>query len=158
MHGAQFGAMPHGESLQKIQSSPHYRDGQFQNRSITPQLTEGASFFKVLRKFFFDKSEPRIPPAPLPSVKTDLLNLDNEKNILVWFGHSSYFMQIDGRTFLVDPVFSGNASPLSFTTKSFKGSDIYSVRDLPDIDYLIITHDHWDHLDYKTILQLKPKS
>ena len=66
-------------------------------------------------------------------------------------------MQIDGRTFLVDPVFSGNASPLSFTTKSFKGSDIYTVPDLPNIDYLFISHDHWDHLDYKTILQLKPK-
>ncbi len=157
MHGAQFGAMPQGESLQKIRSSPHYRDGQFQNLSITPQLTEGAGFFKILKKFFFDKSEVRIPPAPLPSIKTDLLNLDKEKNILVWFGHSSYFMQIDGRTFLVDPVFSGNASPLSFTTKSFKGSDIYTVRDLPDIDYLIISHDHWDHLDYKTILRLKPK-
>jgi L-ascorbate metabolism protein UlaG (beta-lactamase superfamily) len=157
MHGAQFGANPLGESLQKIRASPNYRDGQFQNLSNTPQLTEGASFFKILKKFFFDKSELRTPPAPLPSIKTDLLNLNKDKNILVWFGHSSYFMQIDGRTFLVDPVFSGNASPLRFTTKSFKGSDIYSVSDFPEIDYLIISHDHWDHLDYRTILQLKLK-
>src|ERR1700688_4564196 len=127
MRGAQFGALPQGESLQKILASPHYRDGQFQNLSDTPQLTEGASLFGILKKFFFDKSEQRVPPAPLPSVKTDLLNLNKNKNILVWFGHSSYFMQIDGRTFLVDPVFSGNASPLKFTTKSFKGSDIYTV-------------------------------
>ncbi len=157
MNSAQFGATPHGESLQKIRSSPHYRNGRFQNLSITPQLTEGAGFFSILKKFFFDKSEQRIPPAPLPSIKTDLLNLNKDQNILVWFGHSSYFMQIDGRTFLVDPVFSGNASPLSFTTKSFKGSDIYSVKDFPEIDYLIISHDHWDHLDYKTVLQLNPK-
>lgn len=157
MHGAQFGALPQGESLQKIRSSPHYRDGQFQNLNNTPQLTEGANIFKILKKFFFDKGEQRIPRASLPSIKTDLLNLNKDKNILVWFGHSSYFMQIDGKTFLVDPVFSGSASPLSFTTKSFKGSDIYSVQDFPDIDYLIISHDHWDHLDYKTILQLKPK-
>jgi L-ascorbate metabolism protein UlaG (beta-lactamase superfamily) len=66
-------------------------------------------------------------------------------------------MQIDGKKFLVDPVFSGNASPVKFTTKSFKGSDVYSVADMPSIDYLFITHDHWDHLDYETILQLKPK-
>jgi L-ascorbate metabolism protein UlaG (beta-lactamase superfamily) len=157
MHGAQFGALPYGESLQKIRASPHYRDGQFQNLSNTPQLTEGASFFGILKKFFFDKSEQRVPPASLPSVKTDLLNLNKDKNILVWFGHSSYFMQIDGRTFLVDPVFSGNASPLRFTTKSFKGSDIYTVPDFPAIDYLIISHDHWDHLDYRTVLQLKSK-
>ena len=93
----------------------------------------------------------------LPSKKTDLKNLDSRKNVLVWFGHSSYFIQVDGKKILVDPVFSGNASPLSFTTKSYAGTDVYTVDDFPEIDYLIITHDHWDHLDYKTILKLKPK-
>jgi L-ascorbate metabolism protein UlaG (beta-lactamase superfamily) len=157
MHGAQFGAPPAGARLEKIKHSPNYRDGQFQNLSHTPQLTEGASLFSVLKEFLFDKSKQKVPPAPLPSKKTNLLNLNAGENVLVWFGHSSYFMQVDGKTILVDPVFSGNASPLKFTTKSFKGSDIYTVADLPEIDYLFITHDHWDHLDYKTVLQLKSK-
>jgi L-ascorbate metabolism protein UlaG (beta-lactamase superfamily) len=152
-----FGAVPRGDELNLIQQSPRYKNGQFQNESNTPSLTEGASFFSVLREFLFDKSKQRIPTSPVPSIKTDLLHLDPRKNLLVWFGHSSYFMQVDGKTVLVDPVFSGNASPLSFTTKSFSGSDIYSADDLPGIDYLFITHDHWDHLDYKTIVQLKPK-
>jgi L-ascorbate metabolism protein UlaG (beta-lactamase superfamily) len=152
-----FGTPPAGERLRKIQNSPNFRNEQFQNRSHTPALTEGASYYKILKQFFFDKNAKKIPSAPLPSIKTDLLHADPDKNILVWFGHSSYFMQIDGKTILVDPVFSGNASPLPFTTKSFNGSDIYTVNDLPPIDYLFITHDHWDHLDYKTILQLKPK-
>ncbi len=64
-------------------------------------------------------------------------------------------MQIDGRRFLVDPVFSGSASPFSFMTRAFKGTDRYSVDDLPAIDYLVITHDHYDHLGYKTILRLR---
>jgi L-ascorbate metabolism protein UlaG (beta-lactamase superfamily) len=157
MHGAQFGARSSGEKPERILKSPHYRNGQFQNIHHTPQLTEGASMIGIFGKFFFANKAGRIPSCPLPSVKTDLLNLDRDKNILVWFGHSSYFMQIRGKTILVDPVFSGNASPLRSTTKSFKGSDIYSVQDLPLIDYLFITHDHWDHLDYKTILQLKSK-
>ena len=72
-------------------------------------------------------------------------------------GHSSYFIQIDGKKVLVDPVFSGNASPVSFTTKAYDGSDVYTYDDIPDLDYLIITHDHWDHLDYPTIMALKPK-
>jgi L-ascorbate metabolism protein UlaG (beta-lactamase superfamily) len=156
MHQPPFGRRPTGIRLKKIQHSPHYHNSRFQNQSHTPALTEGESFLKVLRKFFFDNNAQKIPPAPLPSVKTDLLNLDPSRNLLVWFGHSSYFMQIDGKTFLVDPVFSGNASPLRFTTKSFKGSDIYHAKDLPPIDYLFITHDHWDHLDYKTVLKLKP--
>jgi L-ascorbate metabolism protein UlaG (beta-lactamase superfamily) len=157
IHSRPFGASPRRDALKIFQASPRYKNGRFQNESNTPSLTEGAGFFSVLREFLFDKSKQRIPPSPLPSVKTDLLHLDPHKNLLVWFGHSSYFMQVDGKTILVDPVFSGNASPLSFTTKSFKGSDIYSVNDLPGIDYLFITHDHWDHLDYKTIAQLKPK-
>jgi L-ascorbate metabolism protein UlaG (beta-lactamase superfamily) len=111
----------------------------------------------MLKEFLFDKSKQNIPPAPLPSRKTNLHHLDLNKNILVWFGHSSYFMQIDGKRILVDPVFSGNASPIRFTTRSFAGSDIYSVSDMPDIDYLFITHDHWDHLDYRSIVQLKNK-
>lgn len=72
-------------------------------------------------------------------------------------GHSSYYFQLDKKRFLVDPVFSGNASPIPGTTKAFAGSDIYNADDFPPIDFLIISHDHYDHLDYKTIKELKPK-
>jgi L-ascorbate metabolism protein UlaG (beta-lactamase superfamily) len=158
IHGKPFGASPSGQRLKKIQQSPLYRNGQFQNRSPTPSLTKGASFLGVLREFVFDRDKRNIPTSPLPSVKTDLLHLSPTEDILVWFGHSSYFMQVEGKTILVDPVFSGNASPLFFTTKSFAGSDIYTTEDLPMIDFLFISHDHWDHLDYKTVLKLIPKT
>ncbi len=157
MHTARFGAPPAGQRLRKIRHSLNYQNGQFQNLSDTPMLSEDGSYFKVLKEFLFDKTKNKKPSLTLPSVKTNLLNLEPYKNVLVWFGHSSYFMQIDGKTILVDPVFSGNASPLRFTTKSFKGSDIYTTDDFPTIDYLFITHDHWDHLDYKTVLRLKSK-
>lgn len=157
INGAPFGALPSLADLKKIQQLPYFHNGQFQNLSFTPSLTEGVGFFGVLKEFLFNKSKKNFPRAPLPSKKTDLHQLDLNKNILVWFGHSSYYIQIDGKRILVDPVFSGNASPLRSTTKSFAGSDIYDVSDMPEIDYLFITHDHWDHLDYKTILQLKTK-
>ena len=80
-----------------------------------------------------------------------------DKPVIVWFGHSSYFIKIQNSTFLIDPVFSGNAAPVSCMVKSFEGSDIYTTDDFPGIDYLVLTHDHYDHLDYKTILKLKPK-
>ncbi|MDB5280141.1 MAG: beta-lactamase [Ferruginibacter sp.] len=152
-----FGRRPAGERLEKIKKSPNYRDGQFQNISFTPDLTDGANFFTVLKEFFFDRSKRSKPAATLPSKKMDLLNLSPDENILVWFGHSSYFMQLDGKTILVDPVLSGSASPIRFTTTSFKGSDVYAPADFPEIDYLFITHDHWDHLDYDTVIKLKPK-
>jgi L-ascorbate metabolism protein UlaG (beta-lactamase superfamily) len=90
----------------------------------------------------------------VPSVKTDLRGLDPSKNLIVWFGHSSYLIQVDGKRILVDPVFF-KASPVSFINRAFPGTKIYKPEDMPDIDYLVITHDHWDHLDYKTVKRLR---
>ena len=157
MNQAKFGKHPSGKRLELVKQSPNWRDGAFQNLSPTPALTEGVSFFKVFTQFFFGKKIDVKPTKPLPSEKVDLLHLDPAQDVLVWFGHSSYFLQLDGITFLVDPVLSGAASPVSFTTNAFAGTDRYKVEDLPKIDFLLITHDHWDHLDYETVLQLKSK-
>jgi len=157
MQSARFGRKPSGNRLVRIQNAANYKNGQFQNQSITPDLAEGATYTKVFTKFFFGKDRRSKPSQPLPSRKTDLKNLDPAENVIVWFGHSSYFIQADGRTILVDPVFSGSASPIPVTTRAFAGSDVYTVEDFPPIDYLFISHDHWDHLDYQTVLKLKPK-
>lgn len=157
MQQSKMGSYASGDRLEIIKRSLQYSNGKFQNQSHTPSLTEGASFFSVLKEFFLDKKPRRKPAGILPSVKTDLLHLQKDENILVWMGHSSYFMQVDGKTILVDPVLSGAASPISFTTKSFAGADIYNTDDIPEIDLLFITHDHWDHLDHSTIKKLKPK-
>ena len=154
---AQFGRISTGERLTRIQNSLHYKDGNFQNQSLTPQLTGDKGYVSVMYNFLFGDHKGVTPVDEIPSMKTDLSTLDVSDDILVWFGHSSYFIQIDGKRILVDPVFSGAASPVSFTTKAFKGTDRYTVDDLPAIDYLFISHDHWDHLDYETIIQLKPK-
>lgn len=153
----QFGKLPTGTELERVKHSSNYRDGKFQNIHDTPNLEEGVSYYTVMRKFFFAKSKRSKPAAALPSAKADLHTLPADKDILVWFGHSSYFIQVDGKKILVDPVFSGSVSPIRITTKSFKGTDVYSAEDMPVIDYLFISHDHWDHLDYDTMLKLKPK-
>ena len=157
MNQAQFGKAPSGERLKRIEHSSNFRNGQFQNLNFTPTFAEDVSKFEMIRDGIFKISKRKAPSVSLPSVKTNLFDLDPQKDLLVWFGHSSYFMQIDGKKILVDPVFSGSASPFSFMVKSFKGSDVYSPEEIPPIDYLIITHDHWDHLDYKTVVELKPK-
>jgi L-ascorbate metabolism protein UlaG (beta-lactamase superfamily) len=152
-----FGSTPSGESLQRIKTSPNYNNGKFKNQSHTPDLTEGTSYYAVLKEFLFKNKPRKKPSQTLPSAKTNLLQLKREEDVLVWMGHSSYFMQVDGKTILVDPVLSGAASPLSFTTRSFAGADIYTTGDIPEIDFLFISHDHWDHLDYDTIKKLQPK-
>lgn len=157
LNQAKFGKSPTGERLERIRKSVNYNNGSFQNQSFTPVMAEDVSYFAVIKEVLFSRSKRNSPKDILPSKKTNLLTLDPETDVLVWFGHSSYFMQIDGKKILVDPVMSGHASPFSFTVKSFGGSDVYSPDDFPEIDYLFITHDHWDHLDYKTVLKLKPK-
>ena len=157
MQQPHFGKMPSGKRLEKILTAPNFRDGKFQNESFTPDLKEGVSYFTVFKDFFFNKSTRNIPSVKLPSKKTNLLNLSPEKNVLVWFGHSSYFLQIDGKKILMDPVLSGSASPVKFTTRSFAGSDVYTPEEIPLIDYLFLSHDHWDHLDFETITKLRPQ-
>ena len=157
MQQPQFGKAPSGERLERIQKSPYYKNGAFDNVSFTPQLAEDASMTKVMFRFLFGKNGHAKPQQNFKFTKTNLKNLNPNQNIYVWMGHSSYFIQIDGKKILVDPVFSGNASPVSFTTKAFDGADLYSAEDIPELDYLIISHDHWDHLDYETVKKLHPK-
>jgi L-ascorbate metabolism protein UlaG (beta-lactamase superfamily) len=154
----QFGKAPSGERLVRIQQSLHFKDGTFQNATETPTYAEGYGFWGELRKQIFKKYPRRSPVDTIPSVKTDLLHLPADTNLLVWFGHSSYFMQVHGKRILVDPVFSGTISPIPGTSKAFMGTDRYTVADLPEIDYLLISHDHYDHLDYETIVALKDKT
>jgi L-ascorbate metabolism protein UlaG (beta-lactamase superfamily) len=151
-----FGKNPSGSRLERIQRSPNYRDGAFQNPEPTEEIRKGASMTKMLRDFL-NKPKDTTPPHALPSVKTDLKTLSADKPVIVWFGHSSYLLKVGATTILVDPVFSGNASPVRFFGKSFPGSDVYTPDDMPPIDYLILTHDHYDHLDYQTIVKLIPK-
>jgi L-ascorbate metabolism protein UlaG (beta-lactamase superfamily) len=154
---SKFGKQSSGERLERIKKSPNYKNGSFRNISPTPVFAEGYNSWQIGKEFMFVKNKNGSPEGEIPSVKTDLINLDKKKDILVWFGHSSYFMQIDGKRILVDPVFSGHASPFSFSIKAFRGSDIYTTDDMPYIDYLILSHDHWDHLDYETLTRLRSK-
>src|SRR6185437_1702262 len=151
-----FGKNPTGKRLERIEKSPNYKNGFFQNLSPTEMLLKEASYFKMMRDYF-NKPKTTEPAQPLPSVKTDLKNLKADKPTIVWFGHSSYLIKSASATILVDPVFSGNASPFSFFAKAFRGADIYKPNDFPEIDILVLTHDHYDHLDYKTITEIEPK-
>ena len=153
----QFGKLPSGERLSRIEKSPHYKNGSFHNLIESPTISKGYSFAGELYKTVFKTYPRRSPVDSLPSVKTDLLKIPVDSNLAVWFGHSSVFIQLHKKRFLIDPSFSGKASPLPWGTRAYKGSNIYSAADIPPIDYLLISHDHYDHLDYETVVALKDK-
>ena len=148
--------MPRGERLERIRRSPNYRDGQFRNLHPTPQMTSGKGFAGSMWGILFGSKERREPASALPVLKPDLHRLERAEDALVWFGHSSYLLQLDGVRLLVDPVLTYKW-PMSLFFSPFKGTDVFSPEDMPDIDCLIVTHDHWDHLDYRTVMQLKER-
>ncbi|WP_233589264.1 MBL fold metallo-hydrolase [Gynurincola endophyticus] len=157
MQQPQFGRAPAGERLTKVEQSPNYKNGKFRNLIEKPTITEGYSMAGEIYKMLFKKFPRTAPVDSLPTIKTNLKQLDINENVLVWFGHSSVYIQIEGKRILIDPVFSERASPIPWGPKAYKGTNIYSADDMPEIDYLLISHDHYDHLDYPTILALEDK-
>ena len=155
-----FGRLPRGERLARILSSPNYRAGAFQNLPsryqppFRPDDGRGGVFPAL-----FKKNALRLVPKPgeIPVLKSDLRALDRARDAFVWFGHSSYFLQLGGVRILVDPVFH-MASPVSFLLgEPFPGTDIFKPDEMPAIDVLLITHDHWDHLDCETVTALRDR-
>ncbi|MCJ7932393.1 MAG: MBL fold metallo-hydrolase [Chryseobacterium sp.] len=159
INGKAFGAVPKGKRLERIRQSRQYQNKQFQNISYTPSIAEGYNTWKVTYDFFLGKKDPLLKPLKdIPSIHTDLKKIDKNKDVLVWLGHSSYYLQTDGVSFLIDPVLSLYGSPFKYFNKAFKGADIFKPEDIPDIDYLVITHDHFDHLDYPTVTSIKDRT
>lgn len=159
LKSAPFGRPASGARAARVAASPNWKDGAFARVEPTEILTSKgrggvlAAWWKFLTESYPDLS----PSAPLPSKKTDLNALPPGRDVLVWMGHSSFFLRLGGKNILVDPVFSGSCSPVPFLGRAYPGSDVYSPDDMPEIDVLAISHDHWDHLDYKTIVSLRPK-
>ncbi len=158
MQQKSFGKLPSGARKQRIEKSPNYKDGAFQNLTKTVMLAEDASYFSMMREFFKDKPG-RYPQTAVPVVKTDLNTFQTDAPALIWFGHSSYLLLISGKRILIDPVFSDRPSPVQYLgTKSFNGARAYGPDDFPQLDLILITHDHYDHLDYNSIAALKSKA
>ena len=155
-----FGRQPEGERLAGFQASSNFKGGKFQNTVPTPMLVEGQSTLKILWDNLLADSVRLRPEEPLPTVRLDLTDpqvLDRSRDMVIWLGHSSYFIQLGGKRILVDPVFSDHGAPFSFANRIFPGTDLYAAANMPKIDVLVISHDHWDHLDHQTVVDLMPK-
>ncbi|HTP72380.1 MAG TPA: MBL fold metallo-hydrolase [Burkholderiaceae bacterium] len=151
----QFGGELAGERLARARANPHYRDGRFVNPLPPAEYTWGYAW--TLLKGTLFGSEVRVPPGALPVVPVTAASLatppPNPGLRAFWIGHASLYVEIDGVRLLFDPVFSEHASPFALGPKRFHPPPI-ALADLPPIDAVLITHDHYDHLDLRTIEQL----
>ncbi len=140
-----------------IKTSPQYRNGKFENGTpkTGPSTKKAAS---TMWDFFF-KGENRTPEKKPPIKKVDLniFNKDAKKQLSsTWLGHSSLMINIDNYKILIDPVFEKKVSPLGPTR--FNGEVPLDINDLPQIDLVIISHNHYDHLNKFSIQRLKQKT
>ncbi len=147
------------KTIQRLEKSPNYRDGKFHNLIETESLV--TSVFQLTADAYLEES-PDCIPKYVPVYDTlsyeELESLDNNSNFAVWIGHSSVLLKIAGKYILTDPVFSNYPSPFSLRhLQRFQPPPI-SIENLPDIDIVIISHDHYDHLDRPSIEKLKDKT
>ncbi|GAB3333946.1 MBL fold metallo-hydrolase [Hymenobacter humi] len=156
----EFGGKPTPAEKQEYAKSGHYRDGEFVNLVPTEVMT-GGSTLGVLWKFLFQKSPNATPKVPLPMQPLDSLTIVRKSPELVrvtWFGHSASLVELAGKNILLDPMLSVQMGPVNWATPNrYNPSLPISAEKLPPIDAVLISHDHYDHLDYPTIQRIKGK-
>ncbi|MEC3908131.1 MBL fold metallo-hydrolase [Tamlana sp. 2201CG12-4] len=140
--------------------SPNYTDGKFINiNGVDDDISFGKAF-EILKKMLF-KNYPKVKPEKaLPIIKADSTEIAQNKTDtqLIWFGHSAFLLQIDGKNVLIDPMLTDMPSPIpSNGQKRFNTALPIEIEQLPHIDLVLISHDHYDHLDHKSIQRLKHK-
>lgn len=152
---SKFGTRPNKQAKQKFESSSQFNKeiGAFENRKqeiIKEMKARNMSWGTI--KEWFSSGNDRVPNVKLPEITPDLnefLKASDELKV-IWFGHSSFLLNMDGIIILVDPVFGKSAAPFNFMVKRFQ-APVLELEELPKIDFILISHDHYDHLDMPTV-------
>lgn len=139
-------------------TSPQHHDGKFRN----PVAMHKAGFMgtlRILRRMAFDKPSDSVPAKPVPVhaiTREQLLVAPN--NSVFRLGHSTILLKLDGQFWLTDPVFSERASPLQWIGPQRFHQPPIGIDELPPIKGVILSHDHYDHLDHAAVLALAAKT
>lgn len=153
----QFGGSLLKQQKAEYENLTNFKKGKFQNPDPSPMDMNFRKIFKEMT----NKSPNRSPNENIPVIKIDsasIANYNSEKTRLTWFGHSTFLLEMDEKKILIDPMLSKSPSPVSFAgSKRFSDELPIAAEQLPYIDAVILSHDHYDHLDYKTIKQIKNK-
>ncbi|NNL03474.1 MAG: hypothetical protein HKP39_14450 [Eudoraea sp.] len=155
----QFGARASKADIQNYATSKHWDGTKFENLEVTKMDINFQTLPKLLYKQFCEKvgREPlrKLPIAPFD--KHAFLSV-SEKTKFIWYGHSAILLRMNGLTLFIDPMLGPNAAPIApFPVKRFSENTLELIDDFPEIDLLLMSHDHYDHLDLASIQRLKPK-
>ena len=141
------------QRLTRYEPSPQWRDGRFRNR----RPRNDAPFLESLVKFTFGGSDVSVPNAPVPVIARSAADYRTPPASglrVTWLGHSTTLLEIDGQRVLIDPMWGERASPFTFAGPTRFYPPPLSLADLPTPDVVLISHDHYDHLDMPTVRAL----
>lgn len=147
-----FGEHATGARLARMERSPEWRDGAFHDAQ--PMWNDMG---RALAHGFSGVPDNE-PSAPVPVMRTDpavLATVPASGLRVTWFGHSSTLLEIDGVRVLTDPIWSDRASPFEWIGPHRWYAPTIALADLPPIDAVLISHDHYDHLDWATIVAMR---
>ena len=157
----QFGGSPSEEQMQQYAKSGHYQEGKFINQIPTTLDLGFVKTLDVIYDYFFNQVEDLEPSTPIPVEKIDSLQIIRKPpdlKRLTWFGHSACLLEMEGKKILFDPMLGESPSPHPLLgPKRYSKELPIPIEKLPYIDAVVISHDHYDHLDYESIMKLKDK-
>ncbi|MDT0607586.1 MBL fold metallo-hydrolase [Croceitalea rosinachiae] len=153
------GNLSKGEQIAYTKSA-NFKNGKFVNIKDVPKELRFSETLALARKFFFTKVPNGKPLRNIEVEKIDSLSIADYKGNtrLIWFGHSAFLLQINDKNILIDPMFGKVAAPHNWLGGNRFNTEMpIEIEKLPKIDAIIISHDHYDHLDYGSIKRLKEK-
>lgn len=153
-----FGGKLSKEKRHALDRSDNFSNGKFVNQIPTSMNTGFITTLTILRDFIRGNPKGR-PDSLLPVENLESLFIqENKQAKITWFGHSAFLLELDGKNLLFDPMFGPSPSPFpQFGGKRYSGDLPLNLEELPVIDAVFLSHDHYDHLDYGTIKGIKDK-
>jgi L-ascorbate metabolism protein UlaG (beta-lactamase superfamily) len=143
---------------QLITESQQWDGENFQNSEPVPNVEWGPSL-KMFWNYFINKPEGFIPSSPLPMEPFDISQWNGQRDLqFAWLGHTTFLIKIDDKVILSDPMFSQRAGPFGWLSPVRYSETLASIDILPEVDVVLITHNHTDHLDENSIKALIPKT
>jgi len=156
----QFGGRVTKELISQYAQSENWKKGRFRNLEITDMGGDPKRLPVIIYKMLTIKKG-RVPKQALPVIpfdKEEFLS-DSKLSKLIWYGHSVVLMRMENKTILIDPMLGPNTTPIApIPSKRFSENTLDLIDQFPEIDLILLTHDHYDHLDYTSIEKLKKKT
>jgi L-ascorbate metabolism protein UlaG (beta-lactamase superfamily) len=155
----QFGGRLKRKHRKQYARSKHWKEKRFENLEETSMNFSLRNLPGFIRAQFTDRHL-RSPEKPIPVVPFERSKWESNSNQpkFIWYGHSVLLLQLNGKNLLIDPMFGPDASPIApIKTKRFSEDTIHIIDQLPKINAVLFTHDHYDHIDLKSIKKLRGK-